>query len=144
MTTPTHKPTPQDTPLPPPQTPGCSYTGCTNPPLVQWQRRPTAAELKPIVDAEQARRHQILTDADSQRPAPVFRSMPGQRDTTIAIFGCNTHAISMDLAARVHAPNCTAPDPAVLPGCNCTPEPLPPPEPMHAAALALPDHWQNP
>lgn len=58
-----------------------------------------------------------------------------------AVFGCGPHAITLDLAALVHAPTCTAPNPVNLPGCDCTPEPAPPPEPMLGAAQPLPDHW---
>lgn len=146
MTTPAHKPepAPQDTPPLPPPTPGCSAAGCANPPLVQWQRRPTGAELAAIVAVEQARRDEALINANPKLPRPVFRPLPAAKDITIAVFGCNTHAISQDLAALVHAANCTAPNPSNLPGCDCTPEPAPRPEPMHAAALPLPDHWQNP
>lgn len=124
--------------------PGCSLPGCTAAPLVQWQRRPTETELAPLVDAEQSRRDAVLAAADPEQPTPAFGPLPTAADTAIAVFGCGPHAISMDLAALVHASDCTAPDPAVLPGCNCTPEPEPAPQPMHAVAQALPDHWMNP
>lgn len=135
-------PAPQPAATPALATPGCSYTGCTAAPLVQWQRRPTEAELEASVAIEQARRDQILSAADPEQPAPVFGPLPTQQDTTIAVLACGPHAISMDTAALVHAATCTAPNVTTLPVCNCTPEPAPPPEPMLAAALPLPDHWQ--
>jgi hypothetical protein len=136
-------PTPEPT-VPPTasSSPGCSYAGCPAAPLVQWQRRPTADELAAVVAVEQSRRDAVLTTVDPQQPEPEFAPLPTAAETTIAVFACGPHAISMDLAALVHAADCTAPDPALLPGCNCTPEPAPPPEPMHVDALPLPDHWQ--
>lgn len=137
-------PIPGPAPLPPSTTPGCSFTGCTTPPLVQWQRRPAESEFAALVAAEQSRRAAILASADPQAPAPVFGPLPGPGDFTIAVFGCGPHAIGMDLAARVHGPDCAAPNDGDLPGCNCTPEPLPEPEPMHAEVATLPDHWAAP
>lgn len=137
MTTPTGLP-------PASPSPGCSYPGCTATPLAQWQRRPTETELAAVVATEQSRRDAVLAAADPQQPEPVFGPLPSEQDMTVAVFGCGPHAISMDLAALVHASTCTAPDPAVLPGCNCTPEPPPDPEPQHTDAVALPDHWQTP
>jgi hypothetical protein len=46
-------------------------------------------------------------------------------DDVDAVFACLEHAISADLAARIHAPDCTAPDPAKLPACGCRVEPVP-------------------
>ncbi|MFE2911236.1 hypothetical protein [Kitasatospora indigofera] len=46
-------------------------------------------------------------------------------DGTVPVFGCGRHAVSIDLAARVHAASCPAPDEALLPACGCTPEPVP-------------------
>lgn len=141
MTTPpTPVPTPPAVVTPTSASLGCSCAGCLAAPLVQWQRRPTADELAAVVAVEQSRRDQVLAAADPEQPAPEFGPLPTAAETTIAVFGCGPHAISMDLAALIHAFDCTAPDPAVLPGCNCTPEPAP--EPMHTAAQALPDHWQ--
>ncbi len=137
-------PAPEQPPLSPSPTPGCSCAGCPASPLVQWQRRPTFRELSAVVAAEQSRRDEILATTDPDQPAPVFGPLPGEQDTTIAVFGCGPHAISMDLAALVHASDCTAPDPGLLPGCNCTPETAPEPEPLHGEPLALPDHWLTP
>ncbi|MGW2692321.1 hypothetical protein ACWC3Y_10720 [Streptomyces sp. NPDC001296] len=142
MTALTPEPVPLAPPLQPSPTPGCSCTGCAERPLVQWQRRPTEAELAEVVAAEQSRRDQILAAADPQQPEPAFGPLPTQQDVLIAVFACGGHAIGMDLAALVHGPDCTAPDPALLPGCNCIPEPPPKPEPLHAELLPLPDHWQ--
>jgi hypothetical protein len=125
-----------------PSGPGCSFSGCTAAPLVQWQRRPTKAELAPVVAAEQDRRDQALATADPDQPAPEFGPLPTASDTALAVFACGPHAISMDLAALVHAADCLAPEPTVLPGCNCTPEPASAPEPMHTEPRSLPDHWR--
>ncbi|MDH6116921.1 hypothetical protein ABH930_000340 [Kitasatospora sp. GAS204A] len=76
----------------------CGLGGCTNPVVVQWQRR--------------------VAPADPE-------SLPAVQ----AVFACTQHAMALDLASHVHAPACTAPDLAHLPGCNCTPEPLPTPPP---------------
>jgi hypothetical protein len=111
---------------------------------VQWRRRPASDELAAVVAVEQSRRDEILAAADPQQPAPEFGPLPLEASTTIAVFGCGPHAIGMELAALVHAGDCTAPDPTELPGCNCTPEAAPPPEPAHSEVLPLPDHWQNP
>lgn len=108
---------------------------------MQWRRRPTDSELAAVVAAEQAFRDRVLAAADPQQP-PVFGALPAAADTTIPVYACGLHAISMDLAALIHAGDCTAPDSTVLPGCNCTPELAPAPEPMHTDPQALPDHWQ--
>jgi hypothetical protein len=50
------------------------------------------------------------------------------------------HAIGMDAAALIHAKTCTAPNPATLPGCDCTPEPAPAPEPPPGPP-PLPASW---
>ncbi|MFJ8606384.1 hypothetical protein ACIRH0_04220 [Streptomyces sp. NPDC093675] len=135
-------PVPPVPPLPPSPTPGCSGPGCLVPPLVQWQRRPTEAELGAAVAKEQARREQLLAAADPEQPPPVFGPLPTLQDVTVSRFGCGTHAIAIDLAALIHGPDCTAPDPTLLPGCNCTPEPPPETGPLHSEPLPLPDHWQ--
>jgi hypothetical protein len=142
VTTPTPKPAPPAVPPPASASLGCSYAGCTVAPLVQWQRRPTVDELAAVVTVEQSRRDALLAAADPQQLLPEFGPLSTAADTCIAVFACGPHAISMDLAALIHAADCTAPDPAVLPGCNCTPEPAPAPEPMLSEAQALPDHWQ--
>jgi hypothetical protein len=114
---------------------------------VQWKRRPTADELAEITAVEQSRRDEFLLLADPQQPAPEFPPMPTAADTIIAVYACAAHAIGLDLAALVHASDCTAPDPAVVPRCSCTPEPPPPEDPEMLAALgpnpALPNHWQS-
>lgn len=62
---------------------------------------------------------------------------------TDAVYGCHDDAISLDLAAHVHAADCTAPDAAHLPGCDCTVEPLPEPEP-DPVHVTLPTGWTIP
>jgi hypothetical protein len=120
----------------------CAGTGCPDTPVVQWQRRPTPDELDAAVSAEEARRDQIRAATDPTDP-PVFGPLPTAADTTIAVYACAIHAITMDLATVIHESTCTAPNNANLPGCTCTPEPLQP-DPMRAkvAAVRLPEHWQ--
>jgi hypothetical protein len=62
-------------------------------------------------------------------------------DATVPVFGCDQHLIGLDLAAHVHEASCTAPDPAALPGCGCTPEPLPPQESLSAPVVTLSTGW---
>lgn len=45
---------------------------------------------------------------------------------TDTVYGCITHAITLEAAALVHQAACPAPSPALLPTCGCTPEPAPP------------------
>lgn len=92
----------------------CNACGATA--VVQWQRRPTEPELADYVAAEQARQTELGLPPEQHR-------LPTAADTVIAVFSCGTHAISVDLSTRVHASNCTAPNVADLPGCDCTPEP---------------------
>lgn len=66
---------------------------------VQWQRHPTTAEIAAF-------------------PA-------GQQLTAVTVYACDTHAISLALASRMHQSTCTAPNLAQLPGCSCTPDPSP-------------------
>lgn len=64
---------------------------------------------------------------------------------TVSVFVCAQHTITRDSASRVHAAGCTAPDPARLPGCDCTPEPLPAPEPIVAGdTITLDTGWVVP
>lgn len=67
-------------------------------------------------------------------------------DSIEAVYACGTHAISLGLAAQVHAATCTAPDPAALPGCGCTPEPVPTPQPdpQTTTTVTLPTGWTVP
>ncbi|MFJ8345034.1 hypothetical protein ACIQ9J_01395 [Streptomyces sp. NPDC094153] len=110
---------------------------------MQWQRRPTDDEIDAAITVEQSRRDYARQMADPQAPAPDFGPLPTGNDTTIAVYACGQHAISMDAAARVHASSCTAPNDADLPDCDCTPEPLPQQaaEEPTPAASELPAHW---
>ncbi|MDI5965711.1 hypothetical protein [Streptantibioticus silvisoli] len=109
--------------------PCAAVGGCSNPAAVVWTRRPTAAELVEIAATQ-----------------PEYAPPPTEDTVTVPVYACTVHAISMDLAAHVHESICTAPNPPDLPGCNCTPEPLPDdPDPQDVtAATVLPDHWQPP
>jgi hypothetical protein len=103
---------------------------------VQWCRRLTPAELDTAIAAEQQRRQDII-DADPDQPAPGFGPLPGAADFTRTVYTCGGHAINRDAAAHVHASTCTAPNNSALPGCDCTPEPLPtPPAPAQTVTLA--------
>lgn len=120
----------------------CGKAGCSAAPVAQWRRRPTAAELAAIVQAEQARRDQIRLLADPAKPAPSFGPLPSAADTVVAVFGCADHSIALTQAALVHAAGCTAPDAAHLPGCGCTPEPAPStPVPVQVPTTTLPTGW---
>ncbi|MFH8380630.1 hypothetical protein ACH4E7_06770 [Kitasatospora sp. NPDC018058] len=66
------------------------------------------------------------------------RTDPGH---TLAVFACDSHAITLDAAAHVHATTCTAPGPS---GCTCTPEPIPSGTPVQATPPNLPPGWATP
>lgn len=73
------------------------------------------------------------------------RRAGGDPNDVIAVYACGEHAISMDAAAQVHAADCTAPDPKLVPACGCTPEPLPAPEPVEPArTVTLDTGWVVP
>jgi hypothetical protein len=98
--------------------------GCDQNAALQWTRRPTEAELETIVAAEEQRRADLLAISEPNNP-PNFPTLPTAADTTVPAYGCVTHEVSGDLSVRVHQASCTAPNPANLPGCDCTPEPAP-------------------
>lgn len=128
-------------PAPLPSGPVCA--ACGSDAVVNWQRRPTSPEVTGVQDAEQSRRDEVLLLADPQQPAPQFGPLPTGNDMTRVVYACAVHAITLELAARIHASTCTAPNAATLPGCDCTPEPLPPQDAAQAPAQAraLPAHW---
>lgn len=113
---------------------------------VNWVRRLTDDELAALIANEQAQRDQILTQYPAGDP-PAFGPMPAADNSTRVVFACAQHAITLDLAALIHANTCTAPNAADLPNCDCTPTAFPPPSPLvdkQLAARPLPDHWQPP
>lgn len=114
---------------------------CGDAALVNWRRRLTQDELAEHVAQEQSRRDHMLLLADPQNP-PVFPPLPDGSDDTRTVYACGTHAIHMDAAGLIHQATCTAPNEAHLPGCDCTPEPLPE-DPPEAPATVLPAHWQT-
>ncbi|MEU2426904.1 hypothetical protein ABZ619_38830 [Streptomyces sp. NPDC007851] len=113
---------------------------CDQDAVVNWLRRLTDAEVAEVVAVEEERRAEILRHADQQLPPPEFGPLPTGDGMTRTVLACAQHAITLDAAALVHQKTCTAPDPAVLPGCNCTPEASQPEAPP-AVPDDLPDHW---
>ncbi|WP_439947176.1 hypothetical protein [Streptomyces sp. BBFR109] len=120
--------------------PVCAF--CGEGAVVQWRRRPTDDEVAEVVAVEQERRKELLRLADPQLPAPSFGPLPTAGDMTRTVYACAGHAISLEAAARIHASACTAPNDADLPGCDCTPEPLPESTPVDAGPVSeLPEQW---
>jgi hypothetical protein len=129
------------TPEPTPAAPaGPVCTLCGKKAVVSWQRRLTPAEIAEAQALEQARRDQALLLADPQLPPPDFGPLPGCADWTRIVHGCATHGIEPDAAALIHQGDCTAPQVADLPGCDCTPEPTPQPA-LEPEPAPLPAGW---
>lgn len=149
LTPPSAKPYPvgPDTAQPVPQGPvvpaGPTCGLCGARAVAQWQRRLTNQELGPVIELETQRRARAVELADPQLPPPVFGPLPGTTDFVKPVMACGPHAITLDLATQVHQSSCTAPAEVDLPGCSCTPEPLPvsPPEAVSEPVASLPDHW---
>lgn len=120
---------------------GCSFCGAAG--VVQWTRRPNAAELAAHVAVVQEWRDGITLLADPQEPAPEFAPLPKASDTAVSVYACAAHAIQIDLAAFVHSANCTAPNPDNLPNCDCTPEPIPADSVSPITEDTLPASWQR-
>lgn len=97
-----------------------SCGACGSTALVVWNRRPTAAELEAI-------------------PAQFGGEDATAANTTVAVYACGSHAISLELAGLIHGPLCSGPLCSALPNCDCTPEPVQEPEPEPVALL--PDGW---
>lgn len=129
--------------MPETEDPGPSCVTCGAEAVVNWRRRPTAAEVAEIVAAEQDRRAALLTLADPQAPPPEFGPLPTGADMTRTLYACATHAITLEGAALIHQSKCTAPmNTAKLPGCNCTPEATVQTPPGESSPPSqLPDHW---
>jgi hypothetical protein len=125
----------------PPAGPFCAACGADA--IVNWLRRPTEAEVADVIAAEVERRAVLLTLADPQLPPPEFGPLPTGDGMTRTIYACGPHAISLDGASLVHASSCTAPaNTAILPACDCTPEPsVPSPADDATPPAQLPDHW---
>lgn len=104
--------------VPVPTGPLC--TACSSPALVQWSRRPTAAEFQAVLTTEQKRREMSALLADPSLPTPDFGPLPDAKSMSVNVFACAAHAVSKDLASQVHGSTCTAP-----PACTCTPEVAP-------------------
>jgi hypothetical protein len=108
---------------------------------VNWQRRPTQTEVSAVIETETERRTELLILADPQLPRPQFGPLPTGDGMTRAVYACAEHAISLDGAAHLHESNCTAPNEADLPGCNCTPAAPEQEAAEPASSVQLPDHW---
>ncbi|WP_329140907.1 hypothetical protein [Streptomyces sp. NBC_00670] len=136
-----HQPTPTPAPgLPVPSGPACVLCGTAA--VVHWQRRPTDDELAAHHDLLQQRHARARALADPQHALPEPPPLPGSQELTQTVYACGPHAITLDAAARIHLSSCTAPNEADLPGCDCTPEPLPPIEELPGEQpQQLPEHW---
>ncbi|MFJ6214996.1 hypothetical protein ACIQGZ_16920 [Streptomyces sp. NPDC092296] len=106
----------------------CMAVDCGNRATFQWQRRPTDAELVPIIAMAEAWRAEMI--ATNPENPPRLPPLPDATNITVPVYACAEHEIDMDLACHTHQATCTAPNPANLPGCDCDPEPLPPPDPQ--------------
>ena len=136
-------PFPAPSPQPAAPTPAGPYcTACADTAAVHWRRRPTDTEVAEVVAVEAERRAALRLHADPMFGPPGVGPLPTADDMTHTVYACATHAITLDAAALIHQSTCTAPDPAVLPGCNCTPQtPEPAPPADTVPANPLPDHW---
>ncbi|RLU81113.1 hypothetical protein CTZ27_33265 [Streptomyces griseocarneus] len=111
---------------------------------MSWQRRLADKEFASHLAWERDRRARAVQLADPQMPEPAFGPMPQPETCTITVFACVEHAITLDSAARVHRATCTAPSANDLPGCDCEPEPVSPPDPDPAVSdvgVVLPPGW---
>jgi hypothetical protein len=77
-----------------------------------------------LIAREKEQRAAITAAAPPEQP-PVLGPMPTPTDSTKIVLACEGHSIGLDLAILVHQSTCTAPNPADLPGCDCTPEESP-------------------
>jgi hypothetical protein len=110
---------------------------------VQWQRRPTDADLAGLVAIIQERYAELVALADPAAPPLPEPVLPTAADTAMSVYACAVHAIAISSATLVHQSTCTAPNSAS--GCDCTPEPPPPPEEpaVPPAPPVLPGDWQT-
>lgn len=122
--------------------PTCWKSTCTAPLVAQWQRRPTVDEASAQADADLVARNTALADAGLPALAPADIPPPDPATSTLAVHSCGAHAITMSLAQHIHQAACSAPSEA-LPGCACTPEPLPVP-PSAPSTVTLPTGWVVP
>lgn len=117
----------------------CHATGCTDKPLVHWQRRLTDAEVAAEHAREQGKRDARMLLRDTQKPAPDFGPLPDPASYSYLVHACGQHAIGMEAAALIHAGDCAGPDSPALPDCGCTPEA--PSAPAPRVEQELPAHW---
>lgn len=122
----------------------CAASGCPDPIAVQWRRRLTDTEWQDVLAADQQRRDEILALADPAAGPPDLGPTPDRDCYTRTVYACGRHALHLDLAAHIHQCSCAAPDPAALPGCACTPEPLPAATDPGTPTITLPTGWTIP
>lgn len=82
----------------------CTAPGCSNNPVISWERDATPAEL----DA-------LTTSGDLP---------PGYTgDVRLPMYGCDDHRVTDQLAAGIHQTTCTAPPSTGAPDylCDCQP-----------------------
>lgn len=108
---------------------------CGLPAVVQWQRRPTEAEIGPVAAVEEIRREAAAARNERVTEAPL----PSVADSTIAVYACVDHAISPDLAARIHKATCSGLVKEAA--CDCTPEPVDDVFPTPDSQPDLPPGW---
>ena len=114
----------------------CGAPACGQPAVVQWSRRPTPDELDAIVGVEQDKRNEAVLLADPALPVPDFGPLPSSTMTTITLYACAGHAVSLDAASLVHTSACAAP-----PVCTCTPEQVVTTDPVLTTPVVLPADW---
>lgn len=113
----------------------CGAEGCGDPAVVQWRRRLTAPELDAHAQAQETLLAWAHYEAPPGAPEP-YVAPPAE--STRTVYGCTGHAISLDLAALVHAADCAAPGGH----CACKPEPAVPDE--LPQPTGLPPGWAAP
>lgn len=109
---------------------------CGLPAVVQWQRRPTAAETAAIQAAAEAR---LAAAVAAGLPAPK-ESLPTAAESVVAVYACADHSLSPDDAALIHQSTCTGPGRDGR--CNCVPEaPVPDSPTPDEPGPRLPPGW---
>jgi hypothetical protein len=122
--------------------PACWGDGCSRGLVAQWQRRPSAAEMDEEFGPGSAARAEFAVEAAAGGPVELG-AQPSAASSTVAVHACDVHAITTVLAQHVHEASCVGPDSKSLPGCGCSPEPLPVTAPLQDV-ITLPTGWVIP